>query len=156
MWGANLTPLFPRHAIDNTRFVASRRGHVSNWELPVLTRISYIVDVGVPQKSPQFFARLCEERFRDGAPGSAKHSGLVEPVVPRRQGATWAKCARMAWQQQGVSALPYRALRRTLIGDFSLAGGFFSARTSARRASSRFWRRWSLNSRLVIAQSILA
>jgi hypothetical protein len=36
---------------------------------------------------------------------------------------------------------------------FSLAGGFFSARTSARRASIRFWRRYSLNSRLFILKS---
>ena len=35
----------------------------------------------------------------------------------------------------------YRALRRAFIGDFSLAGGFFSAWASARRASIRFWRR---------------
>jgi len=35
----------------------------------------------------------------------------------------------------------YFALRLTLIGDFSLTGGFFSAWTSSRSASSRLWRK---------------
>jgi hypothetical protein len=44
--------------------------------------------------------------------------------------------------RRGAERRPdYRALRRAFIGDFSLAGGFFSAWASARRASSRFWRR---------------
>src|ERR1035438_4728827 len=59
--------------------------------LPVLTRISYIVDVGVPPVSPQL---LAESSVQARARPLRRRPGLVRRVVPPRSGATWATCAQ--------------------------------------------------------------
>jgi hypothetical protein len=87
-------------------------------ELPVLSRISYIVDVGVPPEVPPVFRKA----QRGTVPRRAPLSGLVEQAARRRRGATWAKCARMARQRregQGRQARPPLTSRRTFIGEFS-------------------------------------
>jgi hypothetical protein len=102
--------------ISTRRLLTCARTPVSEGELPVLTRISYIVDAGVPPEVPPVFRK---KSSWNRARSFARKPGVVEGTVSWRPGATWAKCALRARQQWGAGGRRdrrYRALRRTFRG----------------------------------------